>query len=169
MNNDPLNPTQGAGIVGKGAASADGPGPNVMAASTLDGNTVLSSDGEDIGKIKEIMLDVRRGTVAYAVIASGGFLGIGDKLLAVPWGALTLDTDAKVFRLNATAERVKAAPGFDKDAWPTMADRDWASSLHEHYGSEPYWRRSSVDVVPEEGALTREGESLQDPGGRLGG
>ncbi len=49
--------TQGARIVGKGSATAEGPGPDVMAADTLDGNRVLSSDGEDIGKIKDIMLD----------------------------------------------------------------------------------------------------------------
>ena len=63
--------TQGARIVGKGSATAEGPGPDVMAADTLDGNRVLSSDGEDIGKIKDIMLDVRSGRVAYAVLSSG--------------------------------------------------------------------------------------------------
>lgn len=67
---------QGARIVGKGSASADGPGPDVMAAATLDGNKVISSDGEDIGKIKDIMLDVGSGRIAYAVLSSGGFLGI---------------------------------------------------------------------------------------------
>ena len=53
--------TSQTNIVGKGAATADGPGPDVMAASTLDGNNVLSSDGDDVGKIKEIMLDVASG------------------------------------------------------------------------------------------------------------
>ena len=67
------------------------------------------------------MLDVRRGRVAYAVLSSGGFLGIGDKLLAIPWSALTLDTDHKCFRLAATSEQVRNSPGFDKDAWPSMA------------------------------------------------
>ena len=66
------------------------------------------------------MLDVRRGRVAYAVLSSGGFLGIGDKLLAIPWSALTLDTDSKCFRLAATAEQVRNSPGFDKDSWPSM-------------------------------------------------
>lgn len=74
----------GAKIVGKGAATAAGPGPDVMAASTLDGNSVISSDGHDVGSLKEIMLDVTSGHIAYAVLSSGGFLGIGDKLLAVP-------------------------------------------------------------------------------------
>lgn len=65
----------GANMVGSGVG--DGPGPDVMAASTLDSTTVITSDGEDVGKIKDIMLDVRSGRVAYAVLTSGGFLGIG--------------------------------------------------------------------------------------------
>jgi sporulation protein YlmC with PRC-barrel domain len=48
-----------------------------MAAATLDGDTVITSDGEDIGKIPDIMLDVRGGRIVYAVLSSGGFLGRG--------------------------------------------------------------------------------------------
>jgi sporulation protein YlmC with PRC-barrel domain len=139
----------GAIIVGSGRATANGPGPEVMAASTLDGDRVMSSDGHDIGKLKDIMLDVRSGRVAYAVLASGGFLGIGDKLLAIPWGALTLDTDHKCFVLSLTAERVKNAPGFDKNHWPSMADATWATSIHQYYGREPYW--GSGDSMSEYG------------------
>lgn len=130
---------QGARIVGKGAETAAGPGPDVMAASTLASDRVLSSDGEEVGKIKDIMLDVQGGRIAYAVMSSGGFLGIGDKLMAIPWSALTLDTNRKCFLLAMPADRVKNAPGFDKDHWPAMADRTWASSVHQYYGREPYW------------------------------
>ena len=136
---------QGARIVGKDRTSAEGPGPDVMAAATLDGDKVISSDGEDIGKVKDIMLDVGSGRIAYAVLSTGGFLGIGDKLLAIPWHALTLDTQQKCFVLNMTAERVKNAPGFDKDHWPSMADQTWATSVHQYYGSEPYWGRDRYD------------------------
>jgi sporulation protein YlmC with PRC-barrel domain len=65
-------------IVGKGATTAIGPGPEVMAASSLNGNNVISADGDDVGKIKEIVLDVRSGRIAYAVLSSGGFLGMGQ-------------------------------------------------------------------------------------------
>jgi sporulation protein YlmC with PRC-barrel domain len=139
-----MQPETGARIVGKGNATAAGPGPNVMAASTLDSDRVLSSDGVEVGKIKEIMLDVQGGRIAYAVMASGGFLGIGNKLLAIPWGALTLDTNRKCFLLDVSSERVKEAPGFDKDQWPTMADLSWARALHEYYGSQPYWDDPAV-------------------------
>ncbi|WP_175130769.1 PRC-barrel domain-containing protein, partial [Paraburkholderia rhynchosiae] len=83
----------GANIVGSG--TGEGPGPDVMAAATLDDTQVVSSDGEDIGKISDIMLDVRSGRIAYAVLSEGGFLGMGTNLHAIPWNALTLDTDAK--------------------------------------------------------------------------
>jgi sporulation protein YlmC with PRC-barrel domain len=139
LNPSGASATEGARIVGKGARTADGPGPEVMAASTLDGDKILCIEGEEVGKVKEIMLDVQSGMVAYVVMSSGGFLGIGDKLLAIPWSALTLDTDRKCFLLDMPAERVKSAPGFDKDHWPLMADPAWATSLHEYYGREPYW------------------------------
>ena len=138
---DPQEPAaagkQHANIVGMGVG--DGPGPDVMAASTLDGNTVMSSDGEHVGKISAIMLDVRGGRIAYAVLSSGGFLGVGDTLHAIPWSALTLDTDDRCFILDACAERIKNAPGFDKDNWPSMADMQWDTSVHEYYNRSPYW------------------------------
>jgi sporulation protein YlmC with PRC-barrel domain len=127
----------GAKIVGSGVG--DGPGPDVMAASSLDSNTVITTDGEDVGKIKDIMLDVRSGRVAYAVLSCGGFLGMGDTLRAIPWNALTLDTDQKVFRVDITADRIKSEPGFDKDNWPSMADASWGTSLHQYYNRQPYW------------------------------
>ncbi|MBB5503189.1 sporulation protein YlmC with PRC-barrel domain [Paraburkholderia sp. MM5384-R2] len=95
----------GANIAGGGAGA--GPGPEVMAASTLDGNKVVSSDGAEIGKISDIMLDVRSGRVAYAVLTEGRFLGMGSTLHAIPWSALTLDTDEKGFFVDITAEQIK--------------------------------------------------------------
>ncbi len=136
--------TQGATIVGVGIG--DGPGPDVMAASTLDGNKVISSDGEHVGKISDIMLDVRGGRIAYAVLSTGGFLGIGDTLHAIPWSALTLDTDDKCFVLDASAELIKNSPGFDKDNWPFMADTQWGATVHEYYNRRPYWE-ATRDVV----------------------
>jgi sporulation protein YlmC with PRC-barrel domain len=132
-------PSRGARIVGKGGGSSPGPGPELMATATLDGDKVMSSDGHDIGKVKDIMLDVRAGRVAYVVMSTGGFLGVGDKLLAIPWDALTLDLDRKCFRIDMSAESVKNAPGFDKDHWPSMADQTWASSEHQFFGREPRW------------------------------
>jgi sporulation protein YlmC with PRC-barrel domain len=115
-----------------------GPGPELMGAETLIGSDVYNKKGEDLGDIKEIMLDMRTGRVAYAVLAFGSFLGMGGKLFAVPWAALTLDTENKRFALDVEKTRLSSAPGFDKDKWPNMADAEWAKGIHSYYGTKPY-------------------------------
>ena len=135
------SPRSGAGarIVGSGASDSSGPGPQVMASSTLEGNDVVNRQGDKLGDIEEIMLDVPSGQIAYAVLAAGGFLGMGEKFFAIPWQALTLDTDNKCFILDIDKERMERAPGFDKDHWPSMADTTWARDIHSYYGATPYW------------------------------
>ena len=81
-----------------------------MAASTLAGDDVLDASGDKLGTLNEIMLDVPSGRIAYAVLSSGGFLGIGDKLFAIPWRALTLDAENKCFRLDVSKDRMEEAP-----------------------------------------------------------
>ena len=112
----------------------DGPGPRLMGADTLIGDDVYNQAGEDLGDIKEIMIDTTNGTVSYAVLSFGGVLGIGEKLFAVPWKALKLDPENKRFVLNVDKERLKDAPGFDKDRWPDMADESWVNKINSYYG-----------------------------------
>jgi sporulation protein YlmC with PRC-barrel domain len=115
-----------------------GPGPHLMGANTLIGDNVVNRQSEDLGEIKEIMLDMRTGKVAYAVMSFGGFLGMGDKLFAVPWTALTLDTLNERFVLNVEKEHLANAPGFEKDAWPDMNNPAWVNELHSYYGTKAY-------------------------------
>ena len=121
------------------SGSKGGPGPALMGADTLLGNDVVNKDGEDLGDVKEFMIDMATGKVAYAVLSFGGLMGLGDKLFAVPWSALLLDTINKRFTLNVLKESLKDAPGFDKDHWPSMADETWATDVHTFYGT-PYRR-----------------------------
>jgi hypothetical protein len=114
--------------------SAGGPGPALMGADTLLGNDVYNGAGENLGNIKEFMIDMTGGRIAYAVLSFGGFLGMGDRLFAVPWQALKLDTANKRFTLNVSKDKLKSAPGFDKDHWPSMADNTWATDVHAFYG-----------------------------------
>jgi sporulation protein YlmC with PRC-barrel domain len=107
----------------------------ILSASTLTGDDVCNTKGESLGSIKEIMLDTERGEIRYAVLSFGGFLGMGDRLFAVPWHSLQLDTGNKRFILDVPADRLKAAPGFDKDDWPDMADATWSTSIHSYYGT----------------------------------
>jgi sporulation protein YlmC with PRC-barrel domain len=131
--------TGGTAIVG-GRSNRSGPGPELMTAGTLTGDRVVNAEGDDLGKITEIMLDVPEGRIAYAVLEFGSVLGMGGKLFAVPWQSLTLDADSQCFILDIDQERLKSAPGFDKDNWPSMADEQWASSVHSFYGQQPYWQ-----------------------------
>ena len=150
--------TGGASISGTDRHSADGPGPEVMDAATLTGDSVVNDAGDDLGKIEAIMLDVAAGRIAYAVLSFGGFLGMGNKLFAIPWSALTLDTDQKCFVLSVAKERLENAPGFDKDHWPAMADTTWATELHSYYETTPYWEddlRASRDPRTSAGSTTR--------------
>jgi sporulation protein YlmC with PRC-barrel domain len=112
-----------------------GPGPSLMGADTLIGDSVVNGQEDDLGDIKEIMIDMRSGQVAYAVLSFGGFLGLGEKLFAVPWQALQLDTINKRFVLNVSKDRLKNAPGFDPDAWPDMSDDTWSNEVHSFYGT----------------------------------
>jgi sporulation protein YlmC with PRC-barrel domain len=114
----------------------DGPGPQLMGADTLLGNDVYNHADEDLGDIKEFMIDMNTGKVAYAVLSFGGILGMGDKLFAVPWSALKLDTENKRFTLDVSKDEMDNAPGFDKDKWPRMADASWAHGVHEFYGTQ---------------------------------
>ncbi len=131
---------QGARIAGtKHLDDHSGPGPEIMAASSFEGETVVNTQGETIGEIEEIMLDVRGGRIAYAVLAVGGFLGVAEKYFAIPWHAFTMDTDNHRFILDVDKERLSKAPGFDKDHWPSMADETWALQVHTYYSTRPYW------------------------------
>jgi sporulation protein YlmC with PRC-barrel domain len=114
-----------------------GPGPKLMGAETLVGNDVYNKAAEDVGDIKEIMIDMRSGRVSYAVLAFGGFMGMGEKLFAVPWEALKLDTENKRFELDVNKERLESAPGFDRNKWPDMADPTWEAGIHAYYGTTP--------------------------------
>lgn len=104
-----------------------GPGPEIMGASSLIGNDVYNNEEEDLGDIKEIMLDMATGKIAYAVLSYGGILGVGEKLFAVPWGALTLDTVNERFILNVEKAQLDVSPGFDSDNWPDRPDPAWVN------------------------------------------
>ena len=111
----------------------------VLSASSLKGDNVVNHQGEALGKIEEIMIDLDRGRIAFAVLSFGGFLGMGDKLFAIPWQAFSVDTVQKRLILNAKKELLEKATGFDKSNWPNMADPTWGSTVYGYYGYKPYW------------------------------
>jgi sporulation protein YlmC with PRC-barrel domain len=109
-------------------------GALLLSASSLMDNEVYNLKEEQLGDIKDFMLDTNSGKISYAVLSFGGFLGMGEKLFAVPWSALKLDTENKRFVLDVEVDRLKSAPGFDNDRWPDMADAGWARDIDDYYG-----------------------------------
>jgi len=114
--------------------------PNVLSASAVIGDGVVNRAGEKLGKIEEIMLDLENGRVAYAVLSLGGFLGMGEKLFAIPFEALKLDASREHFTLDVDKDKMKNAPGFDKNHPPKASDRTWGAEVYKFYGYKPYWQ-----------------------------
>lgn len=111
----------------------------ILSSSTISGEKVVNRQGEDLGDIKDLMIDIDSGRVVYAVLEFGGFLGLGSKLFAVPLPAMKVDTENHRFVFDQSKETLKNAPGFDKDDWPDFSDRTWGTDVHAHYGVRPYW------------------------------
>jgi len=107
-------------------------------ASNVIGTKVVNARDESLGDIKELVIEPRTGRLVYAVVAFGGFLGLGEKLFAIPFGAFAYNADKNAYVLNVPQERLKDAPGFDAAHWPAM-DEKWSRELHIYYDSAPYW------------------------------
>jgi len=110
-----------------------------LGATTLIHDKVVNLNGERVGKIEELMIDVTTGRVAYAVLSFGGFLGFGGKLFAVPWSALTVDESQKRFVINVQRESLEKMPGFDRDHWPDLNDLEYATGVYRQWGVTPFW------------------------------
>jgi len=112
---------------------------STLSASTLIGDTVVNRKGEKLGKIEDLMIEPEQGRVSYAVLSFGGFLGVGDKLFAVPMQAMKLLPEDRKVVLDVDKERLKNAPGFDKNHWPDATDRAFGSAVYSYYETRPYW------------------------------
>jgi sporulation protein YlmC with PRC-barrel domain len=115
--------------------------PHALPATTMIGSKVVNRAGEQLGTLKELMIDLEEGHIAYAVLSFGGFMGMGDKLFAIPWEALLLNAKDRTFILDVEKEALQEAPGFDKDHWPDDAQYEagWLLDIYEYYGYSPYW------------------------------
>ncbi|TWT75383.1 PRC-barrel domain-containing protein [Allorhodopirellula solitaria] len=116
--------------------------------SQLIGYNIQNSQGESVGEIQDIVMNSRTGRVSYVAVTYGGFLGVGNKLFAVPFAALKvqvdpdevgdddIDEDDYTLVLDVTQEQLDGQQGFDEDNWPDMADRQWRADLDKRYGVE---------------------------------
>ena len=114
-----------------------------LSSSSINGTDVVNPAGKDIGNIKDLMIHLEDGHIAYVVLSHGGFLGMGDKYFAIPWGAFTIDTVNKKFVLKVPQDKLDSAPGFDKDNWPDSASHEYMTKVYSHFGYRPFWERES--------------------------
>jgi len=110
-----------------------------LSATSLIGDKVRNTEGQHLGKIEDLVLDLNTGDIAYAVLSFGGFMGLGDKLFAIPFTSMKVDLVAKDVVLPVSKERLEQAEGFDKDHWPNFADESFRTRLYQHYDAKPYW------------------------------
>lgn len=123
--------------------------PLVLRASTLAGDPVKNSAGQDLGKIEDVVIDVSSGTVAYAVTSfGGGFLGTGGKLFAIPWSVLKLNEEQNEFVLDVPREILEQAEGFDKNNWPDMADPLFRERIYAYWTRPGYHRDPPTSIPP---------------------
>ncbi len=103
------------------------------------GVKVQNPQSENLGEIEEIILEKVSGKVRYLVLSFGGFLGMGDKLFALPWNAIHYNPEQDAFILNISKEKLKNAPGFNKDQPPDYNDQIWGESISKYYDTKPFW------------------------------
>jgi sporulation protein YlmC with PRC-barrel domain len=93
-----------------------------LRASSVLQSTVVNPRGQRLGDIQDIVIDTAAGKVAYVVLGFGGTLGLGEKLIAVPWSELQESAGLGTFTLDVDKDTLQKAPGLDKDHWPRTAE-----------------------------------------------
>ena len=123
----------------------------------IRGTLVKNPQGETLGRIQDIVID-SQGHVPFAVLYHGGYLGMGGKLVAVPFSALGFDTMGKYLVLNASKEKLDAAPAFKTS---DLADQKWAEGAYRFFGQQPYWTEGGAAQAGSMGS-TSEGSDYED-------
>ncbi len=119
----------------------------VLSSTSIEGTNVRNLADEKLGDIKDLMLDVDTGRIAYAVLSvNEGFLGIGSKYFAIPWKALRFDTDREIALLDVNKEKLENAPGFDKDNWPSGPQHDFVNEAHSYFGYDSFYNQSNKEA-----------------------
>jgi hypothetical protein len=112
---------------------------NLVPSDQVEGTEVRRSNGGRIGTIQRLMIDKLSGNVAYAVLSFGGFLGIGQKHLPIPWERLKYDPTLGAYQIDLTDEELSKAPAYEADKDFDWGDRSKEIVIHNYYGSRPYW------------------------------
>ncbi|MGM0453422.1 MAG: PRC-barrel domain-containing protein [Thermodesulfobacteriota bacterium] len=109
-------------------------GGEALRASEMMGKTVQDQAGNEVGKIGDLIIG-DSGRIAYMVLAQGGVLGIGEKMMPVPWGKIESQTE-DALTLAVDEETLQQAPTFSSNEWETFSRQDWEQTVRGYYGKE---------------------------------
>jgi sporulation protein YlmC with PRC-barrel domain len=133
---------KGPGVQDIAGKAEEGQRMNAFMVEKIIGSKVMNLKGETLGKIENLVVDIDTGRIVYAVLESGGFLSIGDKLFPVPWGTLAALPSDGIFFLNQSKEQMEKAPAFDKSKLPDMTDMNWGANVLKYYGVPPAYAQT---------------------------
>jgi PRC-barrel domain len=111
----------------------------LIGSDRVEGTVVRRLSGERVGSIQRLMIDKVSGQVAYAVLRFGGFLGMGERHLPIPWGRLKFDMTRQAYLVSLTDTELANAPSYASDADFDWGDRSEQRRLHDFYGTKPFW------------------------------
>lgn len=111
----------------------------LIASDRVEGTAVRRPNGDKVGTIQRVMIDKISGNVAYAVLSFGGFLGLGEKHLPIPWSRLKFDTIMQSYQVDISDDELKSAPSYAADKDFDWGDRSRETQLHDYYKARPYW------------------------------
>lgn len=136
--------------------------PKVISILEIAKNSVVNQNGEDLGKIEDVMVDIECGRIPFAVISSGGLFSRDTRLYAVPWEAFSVSLHDRRLILNVSKDTMANAPSFHKNNWPNLTDLTWLKEIYRYYGFEPYWEESSPSAMqPEATTAAGGGENIE--------
>lgn len=98
-------------------------------ASAIIGTNIKSTDGETVGEVKDLYIDLKTQEVVSVIISTGGFLGVADTLSSVPLSTLRYDSEAKAFQISLSKAQLEKQPQFKSGAWPDSYDKSVGTKL----------------------------------------
>ncbi|MEN9678692.1 MAG: hypothetical protein RIS76_4588 [Verrucomicrobiota bacterium] len=130
---------------------------SLQKATQMLGLSVVNGQAEALGKVENMMMDLAAGRIVAVIISSGGFLGLGDELSAVPPAALRFNEDQTALRLDTTKESLASAPHFKTGEWPDFSQRAYSVGVYNAYHVTPYF---GTNTVTDDGASVKPGSAL---------
>jgi sporulation protein YlmC with PRC-barrel domain len=111
---------------------------SVVSADSVLGCPIVDRQGQKIGLLRDVILDVSTGRIAYAVaeLTSGA---VADQLVVIPWNAVYADLDVHQLRVNAHADWIERAPAVHRGSEADRFVHEWGAFIHNYFGTTPYW------------------------------